>query len=154
MEQAISTQAMPHVREEKKESSGINYPTFIVVAIVLMLVALIYVGSHIRMTELEYKVTAGFSAHEQMKEEQKLKLECAMLKSPQRIESIARSRLLMSYPEQDQVIVLKIRENSMVVETKKRLKIRIVSVLLIFLILFIALLSRAFQLQILSGQKL
>lgn len=42
----------------------------------------------------------------------------------------------------------------MVVETKKRLKIRIVSVLLIFLILFIALLSRAFQLQILSGQKL
>jgi len=108
MEQAISTQAMPHVREEKKESSGINYPTFIVVAIVLMLVALIYVGSHIRMTELEYKVTAGFSAHEQMREEQKkLKLEYAMLKSPQRIESIARSRLLMSYPEQDQVIVLK-----------------------------------------------
>ncbi len=39
-------------------------------------------------------------------------------------------------------------------ETKKKLKIRIVSVLLIFLILFIALLSRAFQLQILSGQKL
>ncbi len=42
----------------------------------------------------------------------------------------------------------------MAVETKKNLKIRIVSVLLIFLILFIALLSRAFQLQILSGQKL
>ncbi len=42
----------------------------------------------------------------------------------------------------------------MAVETKKKLKIRIVSVLLIFLILFIALLSRAFQLQILSGQKL
>ena len=42
----------------------------------------------------------------------------------------------------------------MVMETKKKLKIRIVSVLLIFLILFIALLSRAFQLQILSGQKL
>jgi cell division protein FtsI (penicillin-binding protein 3) len=42
----------------------------------------------------------------------------------------------------------------MAVETKKKLKIRIVSVLLIFIILFIALLSRAFQLQILSGQKL
>jgi cell division protein FtsI (penicillin-binding protein 3) len=39
-------------------------------------------------------------------------------------------------------------------ETKNWLKLRIVSVLLIFLILFIALLSRAFQLQILSGQKL
>ncbi len=42
----------------------------------------------------------------------------------------------------------------MAVETKKKLKIRIVSVLLIFMILFIALLSRAFQLQVLSGQKL
>ena len=42
----------------------------------------------------------------------------------------------------------------MAVETKKWLKFRIVIVLLIFLVLFIALLSRAFQLQILSGQKL
>ncbi|NTW76575.1 MAG: transpeptidase family protein [Syntrophaceae bacterium] len=39
-------------------------------------------------------------------------------------------------------------------ETKNWLKFRIVSVLLIFLVLFIALLSRAFQLQILSGKKL
>ena len=39
-------------------------------------------------------------------------------------------------------------------ETKNWLKFRIVSILLFFLVLFIALLSRAFQLQILSGQKL
>jgi cell division protein FtsI (penicillin-binding protein 3) len=39
-------------------------------------------------------------------------------------------------------------------DAKKWLKFRIVGVLLIFLILFIALLSRAFQLQVLSGQKL
>lgn len=39
-------------------------------------------------------------------------------------------------------------------DTKNWLKIRIVLILLIFLIFFIALLSRAFQLQILSGQKL
>jgi cell division protein FtsI (penicillin-binding protein 3) len=42
----------------------------------------------------------------------------------------------------------------MAVETKKWLKVRIVTVLLIFLVLFVALLSRAFQLQVLSGQKL
>jgi cell division protein FtsL len=108
MEQAVSAQAIPHAREERNASSGIKYPTFIVVAIVLMFVALIYVGSHIHMTELEYKYTAELSAQEQMQEEQKkLKLEYAMLKSPQRIEGIARSRLLMSYPERDQVIVLK-----------------------------------------------
>jgi cell division protein FtsL len=60
------------------------------------------------MTELEYKVAAVLNATEQNTEEQKkLKLEYAMLKSPQRIESIAQSRLQMSYPERDQVIVLK-----------------------------------------------
>jgi cell division protein FtsL len=109
MAQAVSsTQAIPQVREEMKSSSGVKYPTFIVVAIVLMFVALIYVGSHIHMTELEYKVTAELSTHEQMLEEQKkLKLEYAMLKSPQRIEGIATNRLQMSYPGRDQVIVLK-----------------------------------------------
>jgi cell division protein FtsL len=60
------------------------------------------------MTELEYNVAAEISAKEKMLEEQKrLKLEYAMLKSPQRIESIARSKMQMSYPESDQVIVLK-----------------------------------------------
>jgi cell division protein FtsL len=60
------------------------------------------------MTELEYNVAAEISAKEQMLEEQKrLKLEYAMLKSPQRVESIARSKLQMSYPESDQIIVLK-----------------------------------------------
>ena len=108
MAQAISTQSLPHVREERKAASGINYPTFIVVAIVLMFVALIYVGSHIHMTELEYKVATELSAHEEKLEEQKkLKLEYAMLKSPKRIEGIARDRLQMFYPERDQVIVLK-----------------------------------------------
>jgi cell division protein FtsL len=60
------------------------------------------------MIALEYNVAAEMSAKEQMLEEQKkLKLEYAMLKSPQRIENIARTKLQMSYPESDQIIVLK-----------------------------------------------
>ena len=42
----------------------------------------------------------------------------------------------------------------MATDSKKWLKFRLASVLAIFLILFIALLSRAFQLQVLSGEKL
>ncbi len=42
----------------------------------------------------------------------------------------------------------------MAIESKKWLKFRIVSILIVFLVLFIALISRAFQLQVLSGQKL
>jgi cell division protein FtsL len=110
MSQAVTTNDLQHVQEERKTSSlsGIRYPTFIFVTVVMMFVALIYVGSHIRMMELEYKVAAELNAQAQKLEEQKkLKMELAMLKSPQRIEGIARSRLQMSYPERDQVIVLK-----------------------------------------------
>jgi cell division protein FtsL len=42
-----------------------------------------------------------------LEEQKKLKMEYAMLKSPQRIESIARNKLQMSYPDNEQVIVLK-----------------------------------------------
>jgi cell division protein FtsL len=73
-----------------------------------MFVALIYVGSHIHMTELEYSIATELNIKEQKLEEQKkLRLEYAMLKSPQRIESIMRSKMQMSYPDNNQVIVLK-----------------------------------------------
>src|SRR4030042_29596 len=108
MAHAASTQVMPRIREVKKTSFGIKYSTFIVVSIVLMFIALIYVGSHIRMTELEYNVAAQLNEKEQKLEEQKkMTLELAMLKSPQRIEGVARNKLHMSYPESNQVIVLK-----------------------------------------------
>lgn len=106
--QSVETRIMPRLPETEEASYGIKYPTFIVFAIVLMFVALVYVGSHIRMTELEYNIAAELNAQEQKLEEQKkLKLEYAMLKSPQRIENIVRSKLQMSYPDNDQVIVLK-----------------------------------------------
>ena len=105
---SVETRVMPRLGEDNDASFGIKYPTFIVFALVLMFVALVYVGSHIRMTELEYNIAAELNAQEQQLEEQKkLKLEYAMLKSPQRIESIVRSKLQMSYPDNEQVIVLK-----------------------------------------------
>jgi cell division protein FtsL len=73
-----------------------------------MAVALVYVWSHIRMTELEYKVAEEMSIKESLLEEQrKLKVEIATLKSPQRLEAIAKEKLQMSYPTRDQVIILK-----------------------------------------------
>ena len=106
--QSVETRIMPRLKEENDVSFGIKYPTFIVFAVVLMFVALIYVGSHIRMTELEYNIAAELSTQQQKLEEQKkLKLEYAMLKSPQRIESIVSSKLQMTYPHNEQVVVLK-----------------------------------------------
>jgi cell division protein FtsL len=111
MTQTAGAHAIPQGRQTKvahAASFGIKYPTFIVVAIVLMFVALVYVGLHIRMTQMEYDIAAALNTKENLLEEQKrLKLELAMLKAPQRIEDIARNKLQMSYPEAEQVIVLK-----------------------------------------------
>jgi cell division protein FtsL len=111
MAQSTGTQAIGQgkpMKEDKPVSVDMKYPTFIVVAIVLMFVALIYVGSHIRMTKMEYDIAAALNTKEKLLEEQKkLKLELAMLKSPQRIENIARNKLQMTYPAVEQVISLK-----------------------------------------------
>jgi len=94
--------------DEKKASPELRYSPFIFVTLVLMAVALVYVWSHIRMTELEYMVAEEMSTKEKLLEEQrKLKVEIATLKSPQRLEAIAKEKLQMSYPTRDQVIILK-----------------------------------------------
>ena len=95
-------------RTREKTSDDIGYSTWIFVASILMAVALIYVWSHIHMMELEYQVARELSSREQLVEEQaKLKMELATLKSPQRIETIAREKLQMVYPGREQVIQIK-----------------------------------------------
>jgi cell division protein FtsL len=95
-------------RPEERVSSDVGYSTWIFVASILMAVALIYVWSHIHMTELEYQIARELSGRDQLTEEQaKLKVELATLKSPQRIETLAREKLQMVYPEREQVISIK-----------------------------------------------
>jgi len=70
-----------------------------------MAMILLYGWCHMNMTELEYQITQELSSREQITEEQrKLKIELATLKSPQRIETIARERLQMTYPARKQLI--------------------------------------------------
>ncbi len=94
--------------DEGKTFSGLRYSTLIVISVVLMILALLYVWSHIHMTQLEYKVAAEISKKDDLLEDQrKLKLEYATLKSPRRIEAIAKNTLQMSYPDREQVIFIK-----------------------------------------------
>ncbi|MDI6777058.1 MAG: cell division protein FtsL [Syntrophales bacterium] len=96
------------VRNNERVFTRVKYPTFIFVTVIFMTLVLVYVWSHIQMTELEYQVAEEMSVKEQLLEEQrKLKVECATLKSPQRIEAIAKNKLQMSYPEREQVVLLK-----------------------------------------------
>jgi len=94
--------------QEQKTAPQLKYSVFLLVAFVLMAVAVTYVWSHVQMTKLEYQVAEEMTRGEQMLDEQrKLKLEQATLKSPQRIEAIARSSLNLSYPDGEQVILIK-----------------------------------------------
>jgi len=94
--------------QEKKTAPKLKYSVFLFVVFVLMLVAITYVWSHIQMTRLEYHIAEEMTGKELLLEEQrKLKLEYATLKSPQRIEAIAKNSLNLSYPDRDQVIMIK-----------------------------------------------
>jgi cell division protein FtsL len=85
-----------------------RYSSFIVAAFVLMAMLSLYVWSHVRMTQLEYKAAAELNRKEQLLDEQrKLKMDVATLKSRKRIEAIARDSLNMTFPEHNQVIVVK-----------------------------------------------
>lgn len=109
MNNATENIARPNGSEqEKKTAPQLKYSVFLFVAFVLMVVAITYVWSHIQMTRLEYHIAEEMTSKEQLLEEQrKLKLEYATLKSPQRIEAIAKNSLNLSYPDRDQVIMMK-----------------------------------------------
>jgi cell division protein FtsL len=103
-----ATDVLKQTVRPRERTGDVGYSTWIFIASILMAVALIYVWSHIHMTELEYQIARELSSREKLIEEQsKLKVELATLKSPQRIETIARNKLQMVYPEREQVILLK-----------------------------------------------
>ena len=99
---------MKHHIGDHEKTARVKYFTFILVTLVLMAVALTYVWSHTRMTDLEYRVAREISTRERLLDEQrKLKVEQATWKSPKHIEAFAKEKLRMSYPEGDQIIILK-----------------------------------------------
>jgi cell division protein FtsL len=95
-------------KNRKKERLEIKFSTVIIVSLVLMATALIYVWSHLHSTKLNYIIAEEISIRDNLIEENKrLKIEYATLRSPQRIEAIARDKLDMHYPEREQVIFIK-----------------------------------------------
>ncbi|MDD2670871.1 MAG: cell division protein FtsL [Syntrophales bacterium] len=93
---------------DEQDRSQLKLTTVIFVSFVLMVAILFYVWSHIHFTELKYRIAKEISIREGLLEEnRKLKLEIATLKSPKRIEAIARGQLGMQHPDRDQVIFLK-----------------------------------------------
>ncbi len=93
---------------DERERPGIKYSAILAIVLVLTASSLVFVWSHVRLTELKYQIAKDISIKEGLLEEnRKLKVEIASLKSPQRLEKIARERFGMTYPEKEQVVFLK-----------------------------------------------
>jgi cell division protein FtsL len=91
-----------------KKKGGTKLFRLIVIALMFMAITLIYVWFRISITKIDYRIAEEMHRRDGLLEEnRKLKVEIATLKSPHRIESIARTKLMMHYPERDQVIFLK-----------------------------------------------
>lgn len=81
---------------------------FIFIALIFMMIALIYVWFHIKITRLNYKIASEMSVRDRFLEEnRRLKVEVATLKASRRIEGIARAKLKMYYPDKDQVVFVR-----------------------------------------------
>ena len=92
--------------DNKPFGGSIHRSTIFIFSIVIGYCLLIEYGSYSHMTMLEDSMTKEIQIKERLLEEQRrLKVELAMLKSPQRIEAIAKDRLQMQYPENKQINV-------------------------------------------------
>jgi len=84
------------------------YPYLMVVMVILTLVALFHVWSRVKVIDLNLQITeADRSIREAKQEAGRLRLEVASLKTPARIEEIAKGQLGMTLPAEQQVIVVK-----------------------------------------------
>jgi len=103
-----ATHTLQNMHERGRLVFGLKQVPFFIVLCLVMLLSIFYVWPHIHMTELEYQVAEEMSMRQKLLEErEKLKIEYATLKSPQRIETIAREKLQMTYPDRDQVVNIK-----------------------------------------------
>ncbi len=90
------------------KKGGLKLSRLIFVALVFMAITLVYVWLRISITNIDYRIAEEMHRRDSLLEENgRLKVEIATLKSPRRIESIARTKLGMNYPEREQVIFLK-----------------------------------------------
>jgi len=104
---AFTKVAAPPVFETVEQRWSM-FPYLVVVLVLLTLVSLFHVWSRVRVMELNYQITDADRAIREAKQEAgRLRLEVASLKTPARIESLAREELGMTLPADQQVIPVK-----------------------------------------------
>ena len=98
----------PKKLESMYSQRGELFPYLMTVLILLTLVSVFHVWSRVRVIDLNLEVSEATRLLKEAKEEQnRLRLEVASLKTPARIESLAKGELGMALPADQQVVVVK-----------------------------------------------
>jgi len=84
------------------------FPYLMVVMVLLTVVSIFHVWSRVKVIDMNLRI-AGISREirEQEQEQNRLRLEVASLKTPARIEALAKGTLGMALPTEQQIIVVK-----------------------------------------------
>lgn len=84
------------------------FPHLIAVMVLLTLVSIFHVWSRVQLIELNLQMAdIGSRLKSEQQEQNRLKLEVASLKTPVRIESLAKGELGMALPTEQQVVIVK-----------------------------------------------
>jgi cell division protein FtsL len=84
------------------------FPYLMVVMVLLTLVSIFHVWSRVKVVDMNLKIAEiNRDIREQEQEHNRLKLEVASLRTPARIEALAKGELGMALPTEQQVVIVK-----------------------------------------------
>ena len=100
--------AAPKKLETMYAQRGEMFPYILAVMVLLTLVSVFHVWSRVRVIDLNLEIAEASRLLKESQEEQnRLRLEVASLKTPGRIEAVAKGELGMALPTDQQVVVVK-----------------------------------------------
>lgn len=100
--------ASPKKLETMYAQRGEMFPYILAIMVLLTLVSVFHVWSRVRVIDLNLEIAEASRLLKESQEEQnRLRLEVASLKTPARIEAVAKGELGMALPTDQQVVVVK-----------------------------------------------
>ncbi|WP_243370070.1 cell division protein FtsL [Geotalea sp. SG265] len=105
---AFSKVAAPVNTVAAADSRWLSFPYMVAVMVMVTVVSVFHVWSRVKVIDLNLDIAATRRTFQEMQQENKrLKVEIASLKTPARIEALAKGELGMAMPTDQQVIVIK-----------------------------------------------
>lgn len=90
------------------ENWGISFPYLMGVMVLLTLVSIFHVWSRVEVIDLNLRISdAAHHLKDAQQENKRLRVEVASLKTPARIETLAKGELGMALPTDQQVVLVK-----------------------------------------------